>query len=227
MVSSINNNTATSSTTSSVSGASSTLDKTAFLKLLIEQLKHQDPLNPQDDTQFIAQLAQFSSLEQSMQTNSALSTMTSVLQGQSNAQTTALVGKTATLQGKMIVLDGSGSGATGTFSLSSASKITKAVIQDGDGNVVRELDLGAKNAGIVQFKWDGHNAAGNLQPAGNYAVTITASGNDGVPVSVTQDVSGVVKSVSFDQGYPVLNLENGVSAPASELLRVDTPPSSP
>jgi flagellar hook assembly protein FlgD len=79
----------------------------------------------------------------------------------------------------------------------------------------------------VQFKWDGHNAAGNLQPAGNYAVTITASGNDGVPVSVTQDVSGVVKSVSFDQGYPVLNLENGVSAPASELLRVDTPPSSP
>src|SRR5512142_3150360 len=99
MVSSVNNTTTTSSATSSaslVSGANSTLDKTAFLKLLIEQLKHQDPLNPQDDTQFIAQLAQFSSLEQSMQTNSALSTMTSVLQGQSNAQVTSLVGKTAT-----------------------------------------------------------------------------------------------------------------------------------
>jgi flagellar basal-body rod modification protein FlgD len=231
MVSSINNNTqAISNATSSaglVSGANSTLDKTAFLKLLIEQLKHQDPLKPQDDTQFIAQLAQFSSLEQSMQTNSALSTMTNVLQGDSNAQATSLVGKSATLEGKMLVLDGSGSGATGTFSLASASKTTKAIIKDSGGNLVRELDLGSKNVGIAQFKWDGRNASGDLQPVGNYVVTIVANASDGSPVTVSQNISGVVKGVSFDQGYPVLNLDNGVSAPISELLRVDTPPSNP
>jgi len=64
MVSSVNNSTTTASTTATsglVTGANATLDKTAFLKLLIEQLKNQDPLQPQDDTQFIAQLAQYSS----------------------------------------------------------------------------------------------------------------------------------------------------------------------
>lgn len=228
MVSSINNSAATASTTSTsslVSGANSTLDKTAFLKLLIEQLKHQDPLKPQDDTQFIAQLAQFSSLEQSMQTNSALGSMTSVLQGQSNAQTTALVGKVATLQGKTVTLNGSGTGASATFSLAAASSTTKATILDASGNTVRELDLGAKNAGITQFTWDGRNSTGNLQPAGSYSVTISATASSGGAVSVSQDLSGVVSSVSFDQGYPVLTLQNGVSAPASELLRVESPPS--
>jgi flagellar basal-body rod modification protein FlgD len=229
MVSSVNNNSTanTTPTTGLVSGGTATLDKTAFLKLLIEQLKNQDPLNPKDDTQFIAQLAQFSSLEQSMQTNSALGTVTSVLQGQSNAQTTSLVGKIATIQGKMVTLTGGGTGAMATFSLAAAAKSTKATIQDMSGNTVREIDLGSKNAGIVQFKWDGRNAAGNLQPAGNYTVTITANASNGSPVSVSQELSGLVNGVSFDQGYPVLNLQNGVSAPVSELLRVESPPTNP
>jgi flagellar basal-body rod modification protein FlgD len=227
MVSSVNNSTSTTSTSSQslVTGADATLDKTAFLKLLIEQLKNQDPLKPQDDTQFIAQLAQFSSLEQSMQTNTALSTMTSVLQGQSNAQTTDLVGKTATLQGKTLTLDGSGTGATATFSLAAASSTTKATIQDSNGNTVREIDLGAKNAGVTQFTWDGHNSTGTAQPAGSYTVTISATASSGGAVSVSQDLSGVVTSVSFDKGYAVLTLDNGVSAPASELIRVDSTPS--
>ncbi len=228
MVSSVNNTTSNSTSAAGlVSGGNAALDKTAFLKLLIEQLKNQDPLNPKDDTEFIAQLAQFSSLEQSMQTNSALSTVTSVLQGQSNAQATSLVGKTATIQGRMLTLDGRGTGATATFSLSAPTKNTRATIQDSSGNTVREIDLGAKNAGLVQFTWDGRNSAGNLQPAGNYTVAITASASNGSPVSVSQNISGVVSGVSFDQGYPVLNLQNGVSAPASELLRVESPPNSP
>ena len=89
------------------------------------------------------------------------------------------------------------------------------------------VDLGAKAAGLVQFIWDGRNSAGNVQPAGNYTITVSATGASGGPVSVSQDISGTVKSVSFDQGYPVLTLQNGVSAPASELLRVESPPTNP
>ncbi len=231
MVSPVNNNSATSGTQAAASsitgGADATLDKTAFLKLLIEQLKNQDPLKPQDDSAFVAQLAQFSSLEQSMQTNTALSTMTNVLQGQSNAQVTSLVGKNATIQGRIIALSGSGTGATGTFSLASPTKTTTANIQDSSGNSVRVLDLGPQSAGLVQFTWDGRNSAGNVQPSGNYTITIAAAASNGSPVPVTQDITGVVTGVSFDQGYPVLNLQNGVSAPVSELLRVESPPTSP
>ena len=231
MVSSVNSTSANSSTqaasSSLVTGSEASLDKTAFLKLLIEQLKNQDPLKPQDDSAFVAQLAQFSSLEQSMQTNTALSTMTSVLQGQSNAQVTSLVGKNATIQGRVIALGGSGTGATGTFSLDSASANTTATVQDSNGETVRVLDLGARNAGLVQFTWDGRNSAGNLQPAGNYSITVNATASNGGAVAVTQNITGTVTGVSFDQGYPVLILQNGVSAPVSELLRVESPPTSP
>lgn len=222
MVSSVNNTTSTADTkTSLVSGAQATLDKNAFLKLLIEQLKNQDPLNPQDNTQFVAQLAQFSNLEQSMQTNTAMTTMTTVLQGQSNAQTTSLVGKTATLQGSTLSLTGNGTGTSGSFSLAAASASTKATITNAKGDTVRVLDLGAKKAGINSFTWDGRNASGNLQPSGSYTVSIAATSDSGGKISVSQDLSGVVTSVSFDKGYPVLTLDNGASAPVSDLLRVN------
>lgn len=222
MVSSVNNTTSSTNTTSSlVSGAYSTLDKNAFLKLLIEQLKNQDPLNPQDNTEFVAQLAQFSNLEQSMQTNTAMTTMTSVLQGQSNAQTTSLVGTTATLQGSTLSLSGNGTSASGSFSLAAASTSTKVTITNASGDTVRVLDLGAKKAGINTFTWDGRNSSGDVQPSGSYTATIAATADSGAKVSVSQDLTGVVTSVSFDKGYPVLTLDNGASAPVSDLLRVD------
>jgi flagellar basal-body rod modification protein FlgD len=210
-----------------VSGNQQQLGKNEFLKLLVEQLKHQDPLKPQDDSAFVAQLAQFSNLEQTMQTNTNLATIMTELRGQANAQVTSLVGKTATIQGSVAALDGRGNGAPITFMLNSASAATKATIRDSSGNTVRVLDLGARNAGITQVTWDGRNLAGNLQPAGNYSISVAATGSNGGPVSVSQNISGLVSSLSFDQGYPVLNLQNGISAPVSELIRVESPPSNP
>jgi flagellar basal-body rod modification protein FlgD len=227
-VSSLNSAASTqSANTSLVSSANQSLDKSAFLKLLIEQLKNQDPLKPQDDSAFVAQLAQFSGLEQQMQTNTGLSQIMTQLQGQSNAQVTSLVGTNATIQGRIATLSGNGGAVPITFMLNAASATTKATIQDSNGNDIRDIDLGAKNAGLVQFTWDGRNSAGNLQPAGNYLITISAQANNGAPVSVSQNITGTVSSVSFDQGYPVINLQNGVSAPVSELLRVESPPSNP
>jgi len=231
MVDSVSNassvNASQNSNTSLVTGSAQTLGKNEFLKLLVEQLKNQDPLKPQDDSAFVAQLAQFSNLEQSMQTNTSLSQIMTQLQGQSNAQITSLVGTNATIQGRIAALNSSGSGVPITFQLNGPSASTKATIQDTSGNTVRVVDLGAKAAGLVQFIWDGRNSAGNVQPAGNYTITVSATGASGGPVSVSQDISGTVKSVSFDQGYPVLTLQNGVSAPASELLRVESPPTNP
>lgn len=58
-----------SSTTTSTTSSSSTLDKEAFLKLLVTQMQNQDPMNPMDDTQYVTQLAQFTSLEQTQTAN--------------------------------------------------------------------------------------------------------------------------------------------------------------
>src|SRR2546423_270464 len=93
------------------------LDKNAFLKLLVAQMKNQDPLKPMDNTEFVAQLAQFSNLEQVMGINSRLDTLTAQGQGLQNTEIASLVGKTVTVNGKTIGLDGSGGAASFGFTL--------------------------------------------------------------------------------------------------------------
>lgn len=86
-VSNVSTTSATSSTSSSsATSLSSDLDSTAFLKLLVLKLQNQDPLNPSDDTQFISELAQFTSLEQ----------MTAVSSNTSLSNAFGLIGKTVT-----------------------------------------------------------------------------------------------------------------------------------
>jgi flagellar basal-body rod modification protein FlgD len=204
-------------------GGTKPLDRTAFLKLLVEQLKHQDPLKPQDDSEFVAQLAQFSNLEQSMGINSRLDTLAAQNAGLANAQSVALVGSTATVRGNLVTIDGTGTGTPVTFSLSGAATETTVTIRNQAGEAVRTLQLGGRQAGLAQITWDGRSDSGDLQPAGTYQVTVTAKNELGAPVSVSQETTGANTEVSFDKGYPVLELDNGVAVPVSDLLKVAVP----
>jgi len=201
------------------------MGRDAFLKLLVAQLKNQDPLKPQDDSAFVAQLAQFSSLEQTMGINDRLDTLSKQSQGLQNSEIIALVGKQATVQGSLVTSDGSGVAIPVTFTLSGATDKTVINIQNAAGQVVRSIDAGAKNAGVGRVNWDGKDNAGNVLPAGTYSVAVKATNADS-PVSVSQQTTGTVESVSFDKGYPVLNLNTGVSVPVSDLLQVDSPPNT-
>jgi flagellar basal-body rod modification protein FlgD len=208
-------------------GGTTPLDKTAFLKLLVEQLKNQDPLKPQDDSAFVAQLAQFSSLEQSMTMNDKLDTLTAQIAGLSNSQATNLVGSEATVRGNILTVDGTGVGAPIAFDLSANAASTTITIQNQNGDAVRTITAGAHAAGVAQIQWDGRDDTGTIQPAGSYQVTVAASDAAGNPVSVNQQTSGQVLNISFDKGYPVLQLDSGVSVPVSDLLEVSAPPQSP
>jgi flagellar basal-body rod modification protein FlgD len=222
-----------STTTNSTSGfglstaAEKALDRNDFLKLLVAQMKNQDPLKPQDNTQFVAELAQFSSLEQSMGINDRLDTLTLQSRGQSNAQVAGLVGQEATVKGSIVTIDGSGVGAPLTFTLSAKSAQTVVNIQNQSGDVIRTIDLGAHNAGLVQIQWDGRNTAGIVQPKGSYSIAVKANDKDGAAVSVDQNTTAIVSGISYDTGYPVLQLANGAKAPVSDLLRVGSPPIVP
>ena len=71
----------------------------------------------------------------------------------------------------------------------------------------------------------GRSDSGDLQPAGTYQVNVTATDAVGSPVSVSQETTGTIAEVSFDKGYPVLQLDNGVAVPVSDLLKVAVPKS--
>jgi flagellar basal-body rod modification protein FlgD len=227
MVTPVNNTTANPASLGSALGTNKAMGRDAFLKLLVAQLKHQDPLKPQDNAEFVAELAQFSSLEQAMGVNDRLDQMMLQNQGLANANVVNMVGNTATVKGSLITTDGSGLGAPVAFNLGGNTDSTVVRIMDASGRVVRTLDLGARNAGMVRINWDGRSDDGIVQPAGTYAVGVQAADADGGTVIVSQETSGTITAVSFDKGYPVLHLSNGISVPVSDLLRVESPPNNP
>ena len=227
MVAPVNNTTTSAADLTSALGGNKAMGRDAFLKLLVAQLKNQDPLKPQDNSAFVAELAQFSSLEQSMGVNDKLNQMMLQNQGMANSNVVNMVGQVATVKGSLVTTDGSGLGVPLAFKQDLGSANTVVQIQDANGRVVRTLDLGERPAGISRITWDGRSDDGIVQPAGTYAVAIQAKDEDGGTVVVSQETSGTITGVAFDKGYPVLHLSNGVSAPVSDLLRVETPPKTP
>jgi flagellar basal-body rod modification protein FlgD len=227
MVAPVNNTTTSAAGLSSALGSNPAMGRDAFLKLLVAQLKNQDPLKPQDNSAFVAELAQFSSLEQSMGVNDKLNQMMLQNQGMANSNVVNMVGQIATVKGSLITTDGSGLGAPVAFTQDRASDKTVVQIQDANGKIVRTLDLGERPAGISRITWDGRSDDGLVMPAGTYAVALKATDADGGTVVTSQETSGTITGVAFDKGYPVLHLSNGVSAPVSDLLRVESPPKTP
>jgi flagellar basal-body rod modification protein FlgD len=216
---------ATTPQAAAAAGAAPAPDRDTFLKLLVAQLSHQDPLQPTQGTEFVAQLAQFSMVEQSIAQSAKLDTVSLQLSGIASNEAVGLVGKQVTVRGDALTWDGTNP-AQGGATLATEAASVKATIVDAQGNAVRTVDLGGKPAGALSYTWDGLDDSGNPVPAGTYSVRFTATSAAGTPVTVTSETQGTVKEVSFDKGYPEMLLENGVRAAISELIRVADPPAA-
>jgi len=191
-------------------------DKNQFLRLLVAQLEHQDPLQPQEGADFIAQLAQFSSLEQATETNQRLSALADAQASNQRASLTELVGRTVTANADQIQLDPS-SGALPELKMhldASASNVD-IVIKDSAGHEVRTIHAGAREAGDSPLGWDGKGANGETLPAGTYTIEITANTAKGVTVGAHAQVVGHVSSVKFDNGATTFAIGSAVIQPGA------------
>jgi flagellar basal-body rod modification protein FlgD len=202
---------------------SKTLGKDEFLRLLTTQLQHQDPLAPMDSQAFVAQLAQFASVEQLEGLGKKFDTM---LVGQASANqmsTAALVGKEALFRADRISL-GAG-GARFDVTLAAASADAVAILADASGRVVRTLPLGARDAGTSGVTWDGLDAQGKALPPGEYVLTLSATGADGAPVESSAAVRGTISAVSFDEQVPQL-IVSGRRVRLSDVLQISSVPAA-
>jgi flagellar basal-body rod modification protein FlgD len=198
---------------------STTLGKDDFLKLLTAQLQQQDPTKPMDSTAFVAQLAQFSSLEQM---NNVNDTLTNMLAAQGTSlQTTAagMVGKTAVFTTDEVTLE-EGKTPTITANLSQAATNVNVKITNSAGATVRVLSEGARTSGANRFTWDGRDSSGTLLPAGSYTVEILATDLNGKGVALTQSGSAKITGITFDNGTPVF-MAGGHSLQFSDISEVD------
>lgn len=202
--------------------ASSELGKDQFLLLLTTQLKYQDPLKPVDNEQMIAQLAQFSQLEELKGLSSKIDSMTVATASSSQLTTTQLVGKQALFHADRVGLV-AGQSSTFQLSLASATDDTSAVISDGNGRVVRTLHLGPQAAGSRSVKWDGLDDAGKALPSGEYVLAVAGTKNDGTAVDATASVRATISGVAFVDGVAQL-IVAGRQIPLSDVVEITTPP---
>ncbi|HXU80421.1 MAG TPA: flagellar hook capping FlgD N-terminal domain-containing protein [Polyangia bacterium] len=181
---------------------SSALGKDEFLKLMMAQLAQQDPTAPSDSNAFVAQLAQFSSLEQMQNVNTSLQSLLIGQASQNNSGAINLVGKDVLYKtDEMTLEEGQKSASTSVKLAGEATEIT-ATITDEQGRVVRTLKLGGHKEGDLEIEWDGREESGNTAKPGKYKVSVTAKDSRGNLVDVEQRAHGRVTGVSFEKGYP-------------------------
>lgn len=154
-------------------GGTSSEQQDKFLKLLIAQLKNQDPLNPLDNAQMTTQIAQMSSLQGIEKLNATLSSLASSLTGNQAMQAAALVGRDVMAPGSEMQL--TAGRAVGGVELPQAVDRLQVTISDASGAVVHRADLGAQPQGIVQIEWDGMTDNGAAAVDGRYDFSVTAT----------------------------------------------------
>ncbi|HBG04974.1 MAG: flagellar hook capping protein [Geobacteraceae bacterium GWC2_58_44] len=205
MITTVGSAAAGSSAAEAAMKQSTGMNKDDFLKLFVTQLQNQDPLNPQDGTQFIGQLAQLTQVEQAYNTNTNLQNMLNQASNSATLAAVSLIGKQVEAPGSQVNLQ-AGTPASINFSLAQAADQVTVSVQDGNGTVVKTLTAGAKGAGAGNVTWDGTDNAGAKLASGAYTFSISAMGASGNSVASTSLIKGKVDGVDMSGATPVLSI---------------------
>jgi flagellar basal-body rod modification protein FlgD len=210
------------------------ITKQEFLELFVTQLRYQDPMNPQDPSEFTAQLAQMTSLEQLVSIKDGLDLLAIAQTAGTSAQMVSFIGKDVAFNGGVVEWTESSSPVDVRYNLTSPSSEVTVEISDATGKVIETRKLGAQGDGPHTFVFDGKKADGTALTPGAYSVAITAKSPSGDKVEVPLRATGRVDSVTFTSGYPQLVLADGRVlglAQVSEVLAAkpdtDAPQSDP
>ena len=198
------------------------LGKDEFLKMLVAQMRNQDPMNPMKGEDMAAQLAQFSSLEQMTNVSKGIEDLNGLVGGQmlhmmQAGSALGVLGRTVIAAGDQVSLDGSGS-PTVTVNLASRGASGTLRILDATGREVGSRELGALPAGRQDI--DLGNAAAGL-PAGVYRYRVEVMGGGGEPVDVTSFVRARVDSIRNGPTGPILTA-GGISVPYGSIVEIAT-----
>ena len=192
------------------------LGKNEFLKLMIAQLEHQDPLSPQDGGEFVAQLAQFSSVEGIEKLNSSVSSAVSSFQSSQALQATSMIGRSVRIESSSALLDSSGTIA-GSYDLPSNSQKVEIEISNSNGELVRKIYVPPQPKGTFSFEWDGLKDDGSAAEQGNYQIDVQAS-IAGENYELRTYMDGNVDSVTMQGNTLALNV-GGIGTVSVDQIR--------
>ncbi len=183
------------------------LGQADFLKMMTTQLANQDPLNPMENGDFMAQIAQFTSASGIQELQASFEGFRLDMQSSQALRASALVGRDVVVESDRGQLPAEGE-LTGAISLPAAVENLTVTISDSSGQAVRQLELGQQSAGPVALVWDGLDEDGQRLPAGEYRISAqTRIEDENVSLQTLMDAE--VLSVTLGRGGepPRLNLE--------------------
>ncbi|MDX1452979.1 MAG: flagellar hook assembly protein FlgD [Oleiphilaceae bacterium] len=201
-------------------GASNELGKNEFMELMIAQLENQSPLDPQDNGEFIAQLAEFSALEEMQNLNKTVNNFATQFQSTQALQASAMVGRSVLVPAGEGPLAPNGS-MSGVVEVPSSTSSLTISIFNRSGELVNRYDMGQQMAGSVPFIWDGTNQNGDAMPYDEYTIKAEARVG-GAAQQLSTLLSANVNSVSIAQGGAIsLNLNGMGSVPLENVREIN------
>lgn len=205
--------------------ASSTLAQNmdAFLLLLTTQLKNQDPLSPQDSTQWVTQLVQFSGVEQAIHQRQALENLVNLQLAWQSTNAVGYIGKTVEASGEHVYLEKGE--ATIRYTLDDDAGQATVIIKDLSGKTVRELTVD-RTKGTHTLTWNGKDSNGVALDDGFYSVSVKATKGQGIEVGATTKFSGVVEAIENEGGQILLKVGDQKLAIGHITAVRETPPAS-
>jgi flagellar basal-body rod modification protein FlgD len=179
-----------------------------FLQLMITQLKNQDPFKPLDPSQYVGQLAQFSSVQGLKEINTAIAGLTDSLRGNRVLDGASMIGRTVVAGGNQVYLGEPSAdrvGIAGAITVPGGTTSLQLVVKDSSGATVKTVALDP-GSGLHGFQWDGTNDAGTAVAAGSYKVELLAN-VAGTTESLKTSIAAAVSSVALDPTTGALLLD--------------------
>lgn len=208
-MSTVQNNAVSSSLLTAMNPAAAATQNTAaaaqdtFMKLLVTQMKNQDPLNPLDNAQVTSQLAQLSTVTGIEKMNATLQSLIGSYQSSQTLQAASMIGHGVLVAGSSLNLN-NGQAPFGIDLNTSADDI-KVTIKNASGMAIRSMDLGSQQAGMLALQWDGTTDSGAAAANGQYSFSVDAI-QGGQKVGATALAFGQVASVANSGQGVVLNV---------------------
>lgn len=173
------------------------LGQNDFLRLMIAQVKSQDPLEPQTNGDFLSQLAQFSTNDGITKMQESIESLASSLQSNQALQASSLVGRKVLVNSNTMNLGQEGETKAAVDVPASVDNLAASIYSE-SGELIRTIPLGQRNAGLFEFSWDGFNQKGERVPAGKYTIKVNGL-YSGKEVALKTMTAANVDSVSLGQ----------------------------
>lgn len=198
--------------------------KEQFLKLLVAQISNQNPMNPVDDKDMVGQLAQFSAIEQAIETNTRLESLEKTQANAARLNMAALIGKEGAANTSHVKITEPGKTPTPlAFSLDSAASEVTLRIVDKEGKLMRSIDMGRTLAGGQAVPWDGLSQDHTPLPAGAYRMQVKALNEAGAEIASRSEIRGKIEKLEMDGSEPAVYLGR-VRVPVSDLTEIHKQP---